>query len=95
MPDLPATYCCLEVDDYGKFDRKARTPVANVENDVTTWDQAYELEINGAQQLKAYICFKSFRVKEETIARGSLSVSIPCSYHNLQAKYTPFSQSHI
>ena len=23
------TYCCLEVDNYGKFDRKARTPVAN------------------------------------------------------------------
>ena len=43
-----ATYCCLEVDDYGKFDRKAHTPVANTDNDVTIWDQAYELEIHGA-----------------------------------------------
>ena len=45
------TYCCLEVDDYGKFDCKARTPVANADNDVTTWDQVYELEIHGAQHL--------------------------------------------
>jgi len=53
---------------------------------VTTWDQAYELEINGAQQLKAYICFKSFRVKEETIARGSLSVSTPYLCHTMTCK---------
>ena len=68
-------YCCLEVDDYGKFDRKARTPAANAENDVITWDQAYELEVQGAQQLKAFICFKTFRLKEDTVAKGSLLVS--------------------
>ena len=73
---VTGTYCCLEVDDYGKFDRKARTPVANAENDVTTWDQAYELEVHGAQQLKAYLCFKTFRLKEDIVARGSLSVSL-------------------
>lgn len=50
--------------------------MANAENDVTTWDQAYELEVHGAQQLKAYLCFKTFRLKEDIVARGSLSVSL-------------------
>lgn len=34
-------YCCLELDEYGKFERKARTLPSN--NDpvtlITTWDQ--------------------------------------------------------
>ena len=34
-------YCCLELDEYGKFERKARTLPVTLDNATlnTTWDQ--------------------------------------------------------
>ncbi len=34
-------YCCLELDEYGKFERKARTIPTTTDNPtlVTSWDQ--------------------------------------------------------
>ena len=38
-------YCCLELDEYGKFERKARTLPTNTDNATltTTWDQVSQV----------------------------------------------------
>lgn len=38
---LVGIYCCLELDEYGKFERKARTLPVTMDNAtlITTWDQ--------------------------------------------------------
>ncbi len=42
-PSLHAVgiYCCLELDEYGKFERKARTCPVTMDNAtlISTWDQ--------------------------------------------------------
>ena len=42
-PSLPTVgiYCCLELDEYGKFERKARTCPVTMDNAtlISTWDQ--------------------------------------------------------
>ena len=40
-------YCCLEMDEYGKFERKARTLPASMDNATlsTTWDQVMHVNV--------------------------------------------------
>ena len=42
-PSAVGLYCCLELDEYGKFERKARTTPTNADNVtlIATWDQVW------------------------------------------------------
>ncbi len=77
LPSLPTAglYCCLELDEYGKFERKARTLPTNTDGVTleTTWDQDFELELVGSHNMKVLICSKSL-LKEETHAHGKIRV---------------------
>ena len=70
-------YCCLELDEYGKFERKARTLPTNTDGVtlITTWDQDFELELVGSHTMKVLICSKSL-LKEETYANGKIRVRL-------------------
>lgn len=75
-PPSAGLYCCLELDEYGKFERKACTLPTNTDGIAleTTWDQDFELELVGSHNLKVLICSKSL-LKEETYAHGKVRVS--------------------
>ena len=71
-------FCGLELDEYGRLDRKARTRPANT--DLTTlntvWDHDFELEIVGAHIIKVVI-FSKYLLKEEVFATGKIKVRTP------------------
>lgn len=70
-------YCVLELDEYGKFERKARTQPTGTDDPtlLTSWDQDFEIELTGAHMLKIQICTKSL-LKEETHANGKIRLPI-------------------
>ena len=74
---LVGLFCGLELDEYGKFDRKARTRPATT--DLTTlntvWDHDFELEIVGAHIMKTII-FSKHLLKEEVYASGKIKVNL-------------------
>ncbi len=65
----------MELDEYGRFDRKARTrPAVTDPSTLTTvWDHDFELEIVGAHIIKVVIFSKSL-LKEEVCASGKIKV---------------------
>ena len=67
--------CALEVDEYGRFDRKARTLPAMPDTAtlITNWDQDFEMEVIGAHIIKVIIYSKSL-LKEEVHTSGKFRV---------------------
>lgn len=68
-------HCALELDEYGRFDRKARTLPSNTDPTTlsTTWDQDFELEVVGAHMIRVTI-FSKYLLKEEVYASGKIRV---------------------
>ena len=64
------------MDEYGRFDRKARTLPSNTDPTTlsTTWDQDFELEVVGAHMIRV-IVFSKYLLKEEVHASGKIRVS--------------------
>ena len=76
-PSLVGLHCALELDEYGRFDRKARTLPVNTDMTTltTTWDQDFEVEIAGAHMMKVMV-FSKYLLKEEVCASGKLKVHL-------------------
>ncbi|WAR03540.1 ABR-like protein [Mya arenaria] len=53
---LTDVYCCLEMDSYGHFYKKAQTRACRYETDVS-WNQDFELDLDGSQTLRI-LCFE-------------------------------------
>jgi breakpoint cluster region protein len=73
----PNIYCALEVDEYGKFYRKARTSFGTSHSDSTIkWDEGFEIDLSGSHKMKVLLCVKQL-LKEEVVCKGSCLLPIP------------------
>lgn len=80
-------HCALELDEYGRFDRKARTLPVNTDMTTltTTWDQDFEVEIAGAHMMKVMV-FSKYLLKEEVCASGKLKIPVKDLKSNKRCK---------
>ena len=64
-------YCCLEMDEYGKFERKARTLPASMDNATlsTTWDQVMHVNVTVTlyYSIQVFVCTYNVHVHACTL----------------------------
>lgn len=71
-------YCCLEMDSYGHFYKKAQTRISQCRADAL-WNEDFELDLDGSQTLRI-LCFKKQPGHDEDVIVGkcALEVSFLC-----------------
>ncbi|XP_033748083.1 LOW QUALITY PROTEIN: active breakpoint cluster region-related protein-like [Pecten maximus] len=68
-------FCQLELDSYGHFFMKARTTISTLTHvSDRSWDEDFELELDGSQTLRI-LCYKKDGTMDELIGRSALELS--------------------
>lgn len=79
--DYPCdTYCCLEMDSYGHFYKKAQTRVCFNMSD-PSWDEDFELDLDGSQTLRI-LCYKRRPGDEDDIVIGKCALELSVQWLN-------------
>ncbi|XP_052798949.1 uncharacterized protein LOC128230579 isoform X2 [Mya arenaria] len=73
-------YCCLEMDSYGHFYKKAQTRACRYETDVS-WNQDFELDLDGSQTLRI-LCFEKRPDAESDVIIGKCALELSMSWLN-------------
>jgi len=68
-------YCCLEVDSFGQFQTKAITRHCD-ETETPSWEEEFELEVDGAQQLRILIFEKSKCSEDQAVLIAKTKVEL-------------------
>ena len=72
--NISDTYCCLEMDSYGHFYKKASTRVCFNMSD-PSWDEDFELDLDGSQTLRI-LCYKRRPGDEDDIVIGKCALEV-------------------
>ncbi|KAL3856236.1 hypothetical protein ACJMK2_011013 [Sinanodonta woodiana] len=79
------TYCCLEMDSYGHFYKKAQTHVCHGSSSIPSWDEDFELDLDASQSLRI-LCFKKGLDGEKDVILGKCALELSmdwlkCEFH--------------
>ncbi|XP_052270328.1 active breakpoint cluster region-related protein-like isoform X21 [Dreissena polymorpha] len=73
-------YCCLEMDSYGHFYKKAQTRTCRYEADVS-WNQDFELDLDGSQTLRI-LCYQAMGPDEGDVIIAKCALELSLSWLN-------------
>ncbi|KAH3857559.1 hypothetical protein DPMN_100169 [Dreissena polymorpha] len=73
-------YCCLEMDSYGHFYKKAQTRTCRYEADVS-WNQDFELDLDGSQVLRI-LCYQAMGPDEGDVIIAKCALELSLSWLN-------------
>ena len=68
------TYCCLEMDSYGHFYKKAQTRTCFNMSD-PSWDEDFELDLDGSQTLRI-LCYRREPGEENDVVIGKCALEV-------------------
>ncbi|KAL5477962.1 hypothetical protein EMCRGX_G024828 [Ephydatia muelleri] len=81
-------YCALELDEYGRLDRKARTTPTSFDpvKSAASWDEDFEVEATGTHLMRVLVCSKSL-LKEEICGHGKIRLPVSELKSNKRHKF--------
>ncbi|KAL4224066.1 hypothetical protein ACF0H5_017523 [Mactra antiquata] len=73
-------YCCLEMDSYGHFYKKAQTRISQCRADAL-WNEDFELDLDGSQTLRI-LCYKKQPGQEDDVIIGKCALELSLQWLN-------------
>ncbi|XP_060576967.1 active breakpoint cluster region-related protein-like [Ruditapes philippinarum] len=86
-------YCCMEMDSYGHFYKKAQTRVSQFTTDAS-WNQDFELDLDGSQTLRI-LCYKKTPGTEADVIIGKCALELSLSWLNSKFNEKTISMNEI
>ncbi|XP_053375064.1 breakpoint cluster region protein-like isoform X2 [Mercenaria mercenaria] len=86
-------YCCMEMDSYGHFYKKAQTRVSQFTTDAS-WNQDFELDLDGSQTLRI-LCYRKQPGNEDDVIIGKCALELSLSWLNSKFNEKTISMNEI